>query len=147
MSDKNEHVGTAKKLSEVGTRTPLKSATISEVKEVLYKADELGLVHQLITAPTKVYSYVICNCCPCCCVMINSVNRLKNSNIVSKSHFIPTHDTQTGIHCGVCVDRCYFEALSVDSGEPVYYADNCVGCGICVSTCPSNSIKLIPRTK
>ncbi len=139
------HVGTAEKLSEVGKRTPLKSATIDEIKRVLYKADKIGLVHQLITAPTKEFFYVICNCCPCCCVMLNSVNRLINAKIVRNSHFIAVHKSDICAHCGSCVERCHFDALNTIEEKTVFFADNCVGCGLCVSVCSYNALKLIPR--
>jgi hypothetical protein len=49
------HIGTAKKLAELKERTPLKGSNYEEIKAVLLAADQQGLVHQLITAPTSEY--------------------------------------------------------------------------------------------
>ena len=141
------HVGTAQKLSAIGERTPIKSTTVEEVKDLLYEADNRGLVHQLITAPNKDYFYTICNCCPCCCVMLNSVNRLNKASIVSNSNFVILHDVKECTHCGECVKRCYFDALITVDNRTICYEENCVGCGLCISKCEFNAIKLIERNK
>lgn len=45
--------------------------------------------------------------------------------------------------CGLCVDECPAEALSLDDeGISVVDADECVECGACVDVCPNVAIKL-----
>ncbi|TFH28705.1 MAG: hypothetical protein E4G98_04995, partial [Promethearchaeota archaeon] len=34
------------------------------------RCEEIGLVHQVIWMPSSQFTYVICNCCPCCCVVL-----------------------------------------------------------------------------
>ncbi|MDR3136334.1 MAG: 4Fe-4S dicluster domain-containing protein [Coriobacteriales bacterium] len=44
--------------------------------------------------------------------------------------------------CGICADRCPFEAISLDTNlRPVVNEDKCNGCGYCEFICPSNSYR------
>ena len=43
------------------------------------------------------------------------------------------------IGCGVCVDECPQEALTVD-GVCTVNADACVDCGSCIDVCPVEAI-------
>ncbi len=139
------HVGKAKKLSEIGKRTPIRSSTYEEVEKILRKADEIGLVHQLITAPTKDYFYVICNCCPCCCTLLQTAKRIPKRNITIKSNFIAVTDENKCTNCMKCVNRCYFHARIEINNKMTFFQDNCVGCGLCVNACTYDAIKLKRR--
>ena len=139
------HIGTAKHIEELGKKIPLKSSSIEEVEELLHKTEELGLVHQLLTAPSPEYIYVICNCCPCCCVMLQNTMKFHLHGVVQPSNFIAEFDPSSCITCGVCVQRCYFSALKLIDNKIDYNEQNCVGCGLCSSACPENALKLIRR--
>ncbi|MFX0090471.1 MAG: ATP-binding protein [Candidatus Hodarchaeota archaeon] len=140
------HIGTAKRLDELGKKIPLKSSTIREVEVLLHEADCLGLVHQLITAPSPDYVYVICNCCPCCCVMLKNALVYQLHGVALSSNFIATQNTENCTLCGRCVERCYFSARTIETGKLIFDPKNCVGCGLCVSTCSVNAIHLVRRT-
>jgi len=53
------HVGTARSLKQLAKYKPLRTAQVTEVEALVHRAQEKGLVHQLVTAPTKDYVYVI----------------------------------------------------------------------------------------
>ncbi|MHA1268276.1 MAG: ATP-binding protein [Candidatus Helarchaeota archaeon] len=44
---------------------------------LLKKCDEYGLVHQVVFVPSPNYTYVICNCCPCCCEVLSNYRKNK----------------------------------------------------------------------
>ena len=52
-------------------------------EELLYnlfkKCEEIGLVHQAIYMPSPNYTYVICNCCPCCCEVLEPFIKWKKA--------------------------------------------------------------------
>lgn len=45
--------------------------------------------------------------------------------------------------CGLCVDRCQFEASGIMAGVAVADAASCMGCGVCVSTCAKGAPALV----
>ena len=44
--------------------------------------------------------------------------------------------------CGTCVEKCPFDALSVDQIARVNW-DKCMGCGVCIDQCPNDAISLL----
>jgi len=60
------------------------------------------------------------------------------------SNFIPQAGEDC-LSCGMCVDRCFFDALTIDdeSERAVVDAEKCIGCGVCTLTCPQETLKLI----
>ena len=54
-----------------------------------------------------------------------------------------TVDCSTCIACGVCVDACPFEIISLtDDAATITGADLYIECGACVSACPVAAISL-----
>jgi len=46
------------------------------------------------------------------------------------------------IGCGVCIDECPAEAISMNDDIAVIDAEACTECGDCVDACPSEAISL-----
>lgn len=115
-----------------------------EIDELLNAAEEAGLVHQLIYAGDKDIFYVICNCCPCCCVGLQALIKY-GKNIVERSDFVAKTDKNSCVGCGICFTRCYFEARKQLKNKTDTIKDKCFGCGLCSTKCPANAIKLIRR--
>jgi len=139
------HIGTAQSLAELSTRMPIKSATVEDVEELLLRSDKAGLVHQLITAPSPDYFYVVCNCCPCCCVMLRSAIQYGLGNTALASNFAVEHDWEKCNDCGRCVPRCHFKARSIVDGTLRHEPERCVGCGLCVTVCENHAIRMVRR--
>jgi ferredoxin len=51
-------------------------------------------------------------------------------------------DSDNCIQCGVCVDVCKFDVLSLESGELEIIEVLCKGCGKCVKECTSQVLSL-----
>ena len=63
-----------------------------------------------------------------------------------KTPIIPKFDDKKCTKCGVCVDLCPYEALSLDKNTmsvPEVNKNYCMGCGWCVGHCPTQAIKMI----
>jgi ferredoxin len=95
----------------------------------------------------------ICNCCPCCCEMLDGIRMLKNKEAIVTSGWlaVPAEDACNG--CNKCVKACPVEAISLIPSTPtpraprrktraVVNADTCLGCGVCVRHCRFDSLTL-----
>ncbi|RZO37030.1 MAG: hypothetical protein EVA87_07310 [Rhodospirillaceae bacterium] len=49
--------------------------------------------------------------------------------------------------CNVCIQMCFYEALSQDpAGKINVHTDKCIGCELCLDVCPFDSISMAPTT-
>jgi Pyruvate/2-oxoacid:ferredoxin oxidoreductase delta subunit len=119
--------------------------SLDEALDALEMSHEAGLVHMAYTMKGDERPTVICSCCPCCCHTLGGLLRFGISTHVLTSSYVAEDDAENCSNCGVCVDRCVFNARGMVDGEMVYDASNCFGCGLCVSTCPTDAIGLVPR--
>ena len=121
-------------------------ATVLTTEEALERIDEAakaGLVHNVTDFMddyeiAKEIGMSICNCCPCCCILLYSVFK-GFPEIVKKSGFQPTLDENACTGCGGCEDRCVFNAISAN-GFARFDLGKCLGCGNCVLACPEKAI-------
>jgi len=58
---------------------------------------------------------------------------------------IINYDTCT--NCGLCIDYCRFDAISLKNGQVSISEISCDGCKLCSRICPSKSIEMIPSDK
>jgi heterodisulfide reductase subunit A-like polyferredoxin len=65
---------------------------------------------------------------------------------VDPSRFLAVVDEEVCSGCGDCVDRCFFDAITLEErdGEEVSTidAEKCMGCGLCQVTCPEDAISM-----
>lgn len=113
-----------------------------EAYAVLRKADQAGLVHT-VSNNQRGDSY-ICNCCTCSCAILRGMAELGISNVVASSAFVNTVDESLCTACGLCVDSCQFNALSV-ADIAIVNRTRCVGCGVCVASCQDQALILVRR--
>ena len=111
-----------------------------EAFDVLEQAEEEGLVHNTQNAATG--QYFICNCCSDCCGVISAVKNLNLHGRVGRSDYFSEVDAELCTGCEECVDRCHFNALSVEDEIARINRDFCMGCGLCVSSCSTGALSL-----
>ena len=116
-----------------------RKATKEEVLELLKKAGEEGLVHNSWNVQGD--HVFICNCCPCCCLVLRGVKMAPQ--FAATSNYYARIDSDTCIACGVCADeRCPMEAIEAKGESFEVNREKCIGCGVCVVTCPSGALSL-----
>ena len=94
-------------------------------------------------SPVLSLGTVICNCCGDCCINWTSLKHGSNK-FAAPSRFRAAVEVDECNSCELCLDRCYFEAMSTDddSGVVVIDQENCMGCGLCQVVCPTDAIHM-----
>lgn len=137
------HIGFGKSLYDIPYKSErLKKVSKHKIKEVLEECDRRGLVHQLIYYPNPQFYYIICNCCPCCCVVMNKFLKIGSPQMI-KSDFLAKTNSKRCKSCGICETWCYFDARKLINNTLHFDSERCFGCGICVSKCPEHAIELV----
>ncbi len=114
-----------------------------EALKALKRAEEAGLVH--CSSNTGKYIDMICNCCTCHCMILQSLKNSAMPSLGAKSSFLAGVTADECIGCGDCIARCPMEALAMKDDLAKAEEKRCIGCGLCVSTCPTGAILLHPR--
>ena len=122
----------------------IRALTQEEAHATLYRAAEAGLVHSVSNTQNDLH--YICNCCTCSCGILRGMAELGIANVIARSAFVNTVDTDLCLGCQDCEFYCQFEALELDAdGIMQVYAHRCVGCGVCVPHCPEEALTLVRR--
>lgn len=115
-----------------------------EAQRVLNQAEEAGLVHTSSNSADR--ASFICNCCPCCCIILACRTRLNLTHGFATSGFQPQVDSNACTGCSICADeRCPVHAIEIKNDLAVVDIDSCIGCGLCASACPANAMILVRR--
>ena len=128
----------------------VRALTLEQALDTLRFAAESGLVHSVSnTRQDTGFGFVngyICNCCTDACGILRGMSELGMANVIARSTFVNQVDEDLCIACGTCIDRCQFDAITVDD---VAHIDGvrCVGCGVCVPVCPDEALTLIRRSE
>jgi H+/Na+-translocating ferredoxin:NAD+ oxidoreductase subunit B len=117
-----------------------KSITKQQALDALQRAEEEGLVHTVSNVSEGVY--YICNCCGCCCGILRGITEFGLENSVAKANYLAIVDNELCPGCGICLDRCQINAITLVAGVAVVNESSCIGCGLCVSTCGSDVMHL-----
>ncbi len=119
-----------------------KKVTADEAKQYFSEMQELGLVGTTDNHQDKGHT-VICMCCDDCCSQLRGRTRWANPDAVAPSNFV-ARSNENCVMCGDCVDRCFFDAISLDEeqGGAVVDEAKCMGCGVCTFACPEEALRL-----
>jgi len=83
-----------------------------EAYEILKRAEENGLVHELTNIDGVGKSVAICNCCGCSCFSLRMAELFNTPDIV-RSNYLAHLDKNKCVGCGECVENCQMNALKL----------------------------------
>lgn len=138
-------------LVRAGVSEPI---TNGEGLSILREAKTAGLAQTADNVQHDV-SY-ICNCCGCCCGMMQAIRTAGIRNAIVSSNWTAStdYDLCRGCRSG-CVEACPPRAIErVDNagkGRRKYWSvvdpERCLGCGVCVEACRYGARTMVPRRK
>ena len=88
-----------------------KAITREEAFDIISKAEENGLMHQIPNLDGSGKTHAICNCCGCGCFSLRSAEMFYNADMVRSNYVAVVNE------------------------------DKCTGCAECVDYCPTNAVK------
>ncbi len=122
-----------------------------EAKDHIRKCQEAGLIHIVGKAAVDclwldigphTHLFTICSCCPCCCISL--ATQYMPPDFTDWFHKMPGVEvrvTEECLGCGVCVEQCIYNGISLENGRAVI-TGQCRACGRCVAVCPQEAIHL-----
>lgn len=130
----------------------MRKVSKEEAHKHVEKAVKLGLVPVtgkvnfdntgFLTPDTKKLLSV-CFCCHCCCMMgffkHTPVDHLNKMFPAVEGISVQVTDACKG--CGICIETCIFDAVTIQNGKAVHSA-HCRGCGRCVMYCPNKAVRI-----
>ena len=91
--------------------------TREEAFEIIKRAEENGLMHQIPNIDGGNKTHAICNCCGCGCLSLRTAEMFKNTDMV-RSNYISKVDQEKCMACGECVENCPVGALKLGQKVP-----------------------------
>lgn len=89
-----------------------RAITREEAFDIIKRAEENGLMHQMPNADGPGHTHAICNCCGCSCYATRIAGMFKNNDMV-RSNYVSKIDTDKCVACGECVQVCPVNALKL----------------------------------
>lgn len=125
--------------------------SVNESMELLEQGKEAGLAQTGDNVQNDL-SY-ICNCCGCCCGMMEAIKTFDIKNAIVSSNWVIEIDEETCSGCGKCETACPVDAIEMVKYEQggknrqkaVSNAEVCLGCGVCPTVCKTGSAEMTSR--
>lgn len=86
--------------------------TREEAFEIIKRAEENGLMHQIPNTDGPGFTHAICNCCGCGCLSLRTAGMFYNNDMV-RSNYVSKVDEDKCVACGECVQVCPVNALKL----------------------------------
>ena len=97
----------AKNYSETGAHRLISK---EEAYEILKRAEDNGLVHELNVTPGYDDTTAICNCCGCSCFALRIAEYFRTPDAI-RTNYVARVDKDKCVACGQCVENCQLNAV------------------------------------
>ncbi|MFH0816247.1 MAG: 4Fe-4S binding protein [Methanobacteriota archaeon] len=129
--------------AEEEIKSGAKKITKAEALAAMRRTHEAGLVHVAYVFEGKEKPDKVCSCCSCCCHSLGAVVRFGYTGHVVGSGYAAEQNEEKCRDCGVCVERCQFNARTIADGKLRFDPVKCFGCGVCIDACRAGAIGLV----
>jgi Pyruvate/2-oxoacid:ferredoxin oxidoreductase delta subunit len=137
---------TAKNEATRPFRPGRREISVEEALKACYEMEDAGQIH---ISPNTAQITSTCNCCPCCCVIMQPMKNYGNVyEMLAPSRFRAVVDETKCTGCQTCVERCHFDAIEMRKApgskklKSFILNEHCMGCGLCIFKCPSQAMHL-----
>ena len=89
-----------------------KAVTREQAFDIIKRAEENGLMHQIPNLDGSGKTHAICNCCGCSCLSLRTAEMFLNGDMV-RSNYQAVVDKDKCVACGECVQNCPVNALKL----------------------------------
>lgn len=89
-----------------------RAITREEAFDIIRRAEENGLMHQIPNIDGSGKTHAICNCCGCGCLSLRTGAMYKNTDML-RSNYVSRVDKEKCVACGQCVENCPTNALKL----------------------------------
>jgi NAD-dependent dihydropyrimidine dehydrogenase PreA subunit len=120
--------------------------SVEQAMDACLKMEDAGQIH---ISPNTAQITSTCNCCPCCCVIMQPMTNYGDVHtMLAPSRYRAVIDESKCEGCQDCVERCHFDAVEMKkpAGSKKMKAyiinEHCMGCGLCIFTCPNKAMHL-----
>ncbi len=86
--------------------------TREQALEIIQRAEENGLMHDMVNIEEPGESAAICNCCACACFGLR-VGLMFGARDAIRSNYVAEVDEAKCVACGQCVETCHANALKL----------------------------------
>lgn len=83
-----------------------------EAFDIIKRAEDNGLMHQIPNTDGPGVTHAICNCCGCSCLSLRTAGMFFNNDMV-RSNYVSQIDKDKCVACGECVEVCPVNALKL----------------------------------
>jgi ferredoxin len=109
--------------------------------------EDHGAIHSIWTMMTP-FIGAVCNCSALDCIALRTLSGI-GAHTIARAEHVAVVDKDLCAGCGLCSERCQFDAIISDTEEGAIIAaidlGKCYGCGLCRKVCEQGAISLVPR--
>jgi NADPH-dependent glutamate synthase beta subunit-like oxidoreductase/Na+-translocating ferredoxin:NAD+ oxidoreductase RNF subunit RnfB len=89
-----------------------RQVTLDEAKDIIKRAEEDGLMHNIPNTEGDGKTHAICNCCGCSCYALRAASMYQNPDMM-RSNYTATVNEEECTGCGECVEVCPVNAINM----------------------------------
>jgi len=127
-----------------------------EALDLLARSRDARMVHLCDNVQQR--PTFICNCCGCCCEVMQGFKKFKLLGHTFSYNFLATSTRTACTGCKKCQKACPVDAIDIIDEEhiargkrfkrrAVVDQEVCLGCGVCALACKFEAMEMIPRDR